>query len=107
MIIDHIKKTCSINSIASVVILTITMLALVTSYTYLENTYSKIKIDVELISNKIDKAIVTKSKQTEEIETLNTPYIAEEISKIVNDLALLKESVYKLTVIYNDNPTHK
>lgn len=95
---------CSLSSVFSSAILIITMLALISSYTYLENTYSKISLDVELIGNKIDH-VVSKNKNKSTTCDSSTDSISElekRLEDITNQLVLLKDSVYKLTVISKD-----
>jgi len=101
MDLNKLKEICNLSSVFSSAILIITMLALVSSYTYLENTYSKISLDVELIGNKIDY-VVSKDKHKPVTCISSTDSISElekKLEQITNDLALLKDSVYKLTVI--------
>ena len=100
--IEEIKKVCSTSSIISTILLIMTMVALIGSYTYLENTYSKVNIGIEVIRNKIDHVIAAK-KETIDEGLCSTSELENKINNIYEELYTIKETITKLTMTVRDS----
>ena len=100
--IDEIKKVCSTSSIISTILLIMTMLSLIGSYTYLENTYSKVNIGIEVIRNKIDHVIAAKEGRVDE-KDYSFSELDNKITNIYEELYVIKETITKLTIAVRDS----
>lgn len=100
--IEEIKKVCSTSSIISTILLIMTMVALIGSYTYLENTYSKVNVGIEIIRNKIDHVITTKKETNDEV-LYNSKELENKINDVYEELYTIKETITKLTMTVRDS----